>query len=152
MFSFISAMNYRGFPKIIPKLGIHPKVANFSFPLCTVINMNGCAAFILTTVLFVSGINGHVFSLSDLIMWVFLASLAAIGNAGVPMGCFFLSSAFLVSMKVPVAVMGLILPFYTFLDMVETSLNLWSDISITSIVNKEVKESLYKKEVSLVDQ
>lgn len=134
------------------KLGIHPKVANFSFPLCTVINMNGCAAFILTTVLFVSGINGHIFSFSDLIMWIFLASLAAIGNAGVPMGCFFLSSAFLVSMKVPIAVMGLILPFYTFLDMVETSLNLWSDISITSIVNKEVKESLYKKEVSLVDQ
>ena len=30
-----------------------PKVANFTLPLCTTINMNGCAAFILITVLYV---------------------------------------------------------------------------------------------------
>ena len=121
-------------------LEISPRVANFSLPLCTVINMNGCAAFILTTVLFVAGINGHVFSAFDLILWIALATIAAIGNAGVPMGCFFLSSAFLIAMDVPMAMMGLILPFYTFLDMVETSLNVWSDICVTSIVDRELKQ------------
>ena len=120
-------------------LEISPRVANFSLPLCTVINMNGCAAFILTTVLFVAGINGHIFSPFDLGLWIVLATIAAIGNAGVPMGCFFLSSAFLIAMDVPVTMMGLILPFYAFLDMVETSLNVWSDICVTSIVDKELK-------------
>ncbi len=41
-------------------------------------------------------------------------------------------------MGVPIAVMGMILPIYAFIDMIETALNVWSDISVTSIVNKEI--------------
>lgn len=123
-------------------LGIQHKVAHFSLPLCTVINMNGCAAFILTTVLFVAGIHGHIFAPLDYAFWVVMSVLAAVGNAGVPMGCFFLSSAFLVSMGVPLTTMGLILPFYAFIDMEETALNVWSDLSVTAMVNKECKEEV----------
>jgi Na+/H+-dicarboxylate symporter len=122
------------------ELGIRSKVAHFTLPLCTVINMNGCAAFILTTVLFVAGIHGHLFSPLDLVFWVFMAVLAAVGNAGVPMGCFFLSSAFLISMDVPLTTMGLILPFYALIDMEETALNVWSDLSVTAIVDREYSE------------
>lgn len=118
-------------------LGIRPKIAYFSLPLCTVINMNGCAAFILTTVLFVSEMQGMTFTAWQLILWVLLATIAAIGNAGVPMGCFFLSSAFLVALGVPLNLLGIILPFYAFLDMIETALNVWSDIAVTAIVDKE---------------
>ncbi len=118
-------------------LGIRPKIAHFSLPLCTVINMNGCAAFILTTVLFVSEMQGLTFSAWQLILWVLLATIAAIGNAGVPMGCFFLSSAFLVALGVPLNLLGIVLPFYAFLDMIETALNVWSDIAVTAIVDKE---------------
>lgn len=117
--------------------GIHPKVAHFSLPLCTIINMNGCAAFILITVLFVSTIHGHVFGLLDLGIWIVLSTFAAIGNAGVPMGCFFLTSMFLIGMDLPLSTMGLILPFYAFIDMIETSLNVWSDLSVTAIVDRE---------------
>lgn len=119
------------------KLKISPEVANFSLPLCTTCNMNGCAAFILNTVLFVSMSHGMVFSYFDLVMWIFIASLAAIGNAGVPMGCYFLSSAFLAAMNIPLDIMGLILPIYTLMDMVETSVNVWSDGCVTAIVEKE---------------
>ena len=35
------------------------------------------------------------------------------------MGCFFLTIAFLIVMNVPLYMMGLILPFYTLLDMVD---------------------------------
>jgi len=120
------------------QLKIKSKIAHFSLPLCTVINMNGCAAFILTTVLFVAGVNGISFSAVDYGLFVLFATLAAIGNAGVPMGCFFLSSAFLISMGVPIKLMGLILTFYTFIDMVETTLNVWSDVCVTAIVDKEI--------------
>ncbi|MBM3193082.1 MAG: dicarboxylate/amino acid:cation symporter [Chlamydiae bacterium] len=127
------------------KLGISSKVASFSLPLCTVINMNGCAAFILATVLFVSKIYGINSSPIGLVTWIFLATLAAIGNAGVPMGCFFLSSTFLLWMNVPLTMMALILPFYAFLDMIETALNVWSDISVTAILDKELKQSERKR-------
>jgi Na+/H+-dicarboxylate symporter len=119
-------------------LGISSRVSHFSFPLCSVINMNGCAAFILTTVLFVSTVNGMTFSPLDFIGWIFLATCAAIGNAGVPMGCFFLTSAFLVGMNIPLYMMGLILPFYTLIDMIETALNVWSDACITAAVDKDL--------------
>ncbi len=121
-------------------LGIRPGVANFTLPLCTVINMNGCAAFILTTILFVAGVHGHTFSFLDLTFWVLMSVLAAVGNAGVPMGCFFLSSAFLIGMGVPLTTMGLILPFYTLIDMEETALNVWSDLSVAALVDQDAKE------------
>jgi Na+/H+-dicarboxylate symporter len=125
------------------RLGISKKVSGFSFPLCTTINMNACAAFILTTVLFVSMSNGYTYSPVELVGWVFIATLAAIGNAGVPMGCYFLSSAILASMNVPLQILGVILPFYALIDMLESAINVWSDSCVTAVVHAEVSgESL----------
>jgi len=115
-------------------------VANFSLPLCTVINMNGCAAFILIAVLFVCMSNGIEFSPLHMGAWIIFATLAAIGNASVPMGCYFLSTAFLLAMGVDTTLMGLILTVYVVIDMVETALNVWSDCVVTSIVSKEMVE------------
>lgn len=117
---------------------ISPKVAGFSLPLCTTINMNGCAAYILITVLFVSMSNGITYSGAELFIWIFVATIAAIGNAGVPMGCFFLSSAFLAAMNVPLNILGVILPFYSLIDMLESSINVWSDSCVTAVVDREV--------------
>lgn len=121
------------------RVGVSKKVSRFSLPLCSVVNMNACAAFILTTVLFVSQLYGMTFSAPQLIMWIFFATLAAIGNAGVPMGCFFLTSAFLVGMNIPLYMMGVILPFYTLIDMLETALNVWSDAAVTTSIDKDMK-------------
>jgi Na+/H+-dicarboxylate symporter len=117
---------------------ISKKVASFSMPLCTTINMNACAAFILTTVLFVSMSNGMTFSYPEMALWVIIATVAAIGNAGVPMGCFFLSTAFLAAMNVPLNIMFVILPFYSLIDMLESAINVWSDSCVTAFVESEV--------------
>lgn len=119
------------------RAGISEKVANFSLPLCTTINMNACAAFIYITVLFVSMSQGVTYSFVEMCVWVFLATLAAIGNAGVPMGCFFLSSAILASMNVPLYIMGVILPFYSLIDMLESAINVWSDACVTACVQRD---------------
>lgn len=123
-------------------LKMTPKIANFSLPLCTTINMNACAAFILTTVLFVAMSNGMTFSATEMFLWIFIATLAAVGNAGVPMGCYFLASAFLAAMDVPLNILGVILPFYTMIDMVESAINVWSDACVTAVVNKEVADEV----------
>lgn len=122
-------------------LGVSQRISSFALPLCSVINMNGCAAFILTTTLFVSMLNGMTFGVGEMIGWIFLATLAAVGNAGVPMGCFFLTSAFLIGMNVPLYVMGLILPFYTLLDMIETTLNVWSDACVAIALDKDLAKA-----------
>jgi len=117
------------------------KVAGFTLPLCTTINMNACAAFILITVLFVSMSNGVTYTPFELFSWIFVATIAAVGNAGVPMGCYFLSSAFLASMNVPLNILGVILPFYTMIDMLESAINVWSDSCVTAAVQKELDHS-----------
>lgn len=113
------------------------KVSNFSFPLCGTINMNACAAFILITVLTVATGYGHQFSGMELAMWALLATVAAIGNAGVPMGCYFMASAYITSMGLPLHFMTLILPFYLLLDMLETAINVWSDSCVTAVIDKK---------------
>lgn len=120
--------------------GISRKVASFTLPLCTTINMNACAAFILITVLFVSMSHGMIFSPFEMASWILIATLAAIGNAGVPMGCYFLASAFLAAMNVPLTLMGVILPFYAMIDMLESAINVWSDSCVAAVVNKEMEE------------
>jgi Na+/H+-dicarboxylate symporter len=120
-------------------LNICPKVSGFSMPLCTTINMNACAGFILTTVLFVSMSNGVVYSPAELLLWIVIATIAAVGNAGVPMGCYFLASAFLATMNIPLSIMGVILPFYSLLDMLESAINVWSDVCVTAVVQQDVR-------------
>ena len=69
---------------------------------------------------------------------VFIATIAAVGNAGVPMGCFFLSASLLASMNVPILLLGVILPFYAVIDAIETMLNVWSDSNVAVLVNKDL--------------
>ena len=123
------------------RLGVNGKVARFSMPLCISVNMNACAAFILITVLFVSQSNGVHYSMLELMSWILIATIAAIGNAGVPMGCYMLSSAFLAAMNVDLQLMLLILPFYSFIDMLESSINVWSDSCVTAMVNQELEQA-----------
>lgn len=119
-------------------LGVNPKVSRFVLPICTTINMNGCAAFILVTSLFVMQNGGMQFSVADLVLWVFLAVFSAVGNAGVPMGCYFLTLSLVSGTGAPVGIMGIILPIYAIIDMVETAENVWSDSCVCNITNKRM--------------
>ena len=122
------------------RMGADPKVARFVLPICTTINMNGCAAFILVTSLFVMSNGGFELTLPTMLLWVLISVIAAVGNAGVPMGCFFLTVSLMTGIGAPVAVLGLILPIYTIVDMVETAENVWSDSCVCAMTDKDMKE------------
>lgn len=122
------------------KLKVRSDIAHFVLPLCTTINMNGCAAFIFSTVMFVSQSNGIDITLFEMLIWIIIATIAAVGNAGVPMGCFFLSASLLSTMGVPLTLLGIILPFYGILDMIETALNVWSDACVTRVTAQSLNQ------------
>ena len=46
------------------------------------INMNGCAAFILVTSLFVMQQGGTPLTLGTIVLWTFVSVISAVGNAG----------------------------------------------------------------------
>ena len=118
------------------RLGIRRQVARFVLPICTTINMNGCAAFILVTSLFVMQQGDTPITLSTILLWILIAVISAVGNAGVPMGCFFLTLSLMSGIGAPIAVLGIILPIYTIIDMVETAENVWSDSCVAAMVDK----------------
>lgn len=118
------------------RLGVDRRVSRFVLPICTTINMNGCAAFILVTSLFVMQNGGTVLDLPTLILWFFIAVFSAIGNAGVPMGCYFLTLSLMAGQGAPIGIMGIILPIFTVIDMIETAENVWSDSCVCAMVNK----------------
>lgn len=125
-------------------VGVRRAVSRFVLPICTTINMNGCAAFIFVTVIYLMQNAGVSITPLTMVAWIFVATIAAVGNAGVPMGCFFLSASLLSSMNVPIVLMGVILPIYAVIDMIETTLNVWSDSTVAAMVN----EDLYPGEIA----
>lgn len=121
------------------RMGVSSRVSRFVLPICTTINMNGCAAFILVTSLFLMQNGGMALSLPTMILWLFISVLSAVGNAGVPMGCYFLTLSLMSGMNAPIGIMGIILPIYTIIDMVETAENVWSDSCVCAMVDKDMK-------------
>ncbi len=123
------------------RLGVRREVSRFVLPICTTINMNGCAAFILVTSLFVLQNGGTHIDLPTILLWLFIAVFSAVGNAGVPMGCYFLTLSLMAGTGAPVGIMGIILPIFTIIDMVETAENVWSDSCVCAMVNKGMRST-----------
>ena len=120
-------------------LNAKPEVARFILPVCCTINMNGCAAFILVTSLFVMQNGGVVLDLPTILLWILISVVSAVGNAGVPMGCYFLTLSLMSGINAPIAILGVILPVYAVIDMIETAVNVWSDSCVCAIVDKKMK-------------
>lgn len=121
------------------RLGVRKDIARFVLPICTTINMNGCAAFILVTSLFVMQNGGTSLTLGTVLLWIIISVVSAIGNAGVPMGCFFLTLSLMSGIGAPVAILGIILPIYTIIDMVETAENVWSDSCVCAMTDHDLQ-------------
>ena len=121
------------------RLGVRKDIARFVLPICTTINMNGCAAFILVTSLFVMQNGGTTLTLGTILLWLLISVISAVGNAGVPMGCFFLTLSLMSGIGAPVAILGIILPIYTIIDMVETAENVWSDSCVCTMTNHDLR-------------
>ena len=124
------------------RLGVRKEVARFVLPICTTINMNGCAAFILVTSLFVMQNGGTPITFGTILLWILISVISAIGNAGVPMGCFFLTLSLMSGIGAPVVILGIILPIYTIIDMVETAENVWSDSCVCAMTDKSIGKSI----------
>jgi len=77
-------------------------------------------------------------TLMALFSWLLISVVSAVGNAGVPMGCYFLTLSLMSGIGAPIAVLGIILPIYTIIDMVETAVNVWSDSCVCAMTDHDL--------------
>ena len=68
--------------------------------------------------------------------------ISAVGNAGVPMGCYFLTLSLMSGIGAPIGILGVILPIYTIIDMIETGVNVWSDSCVCAMVDKKLETNV----------
>ena len=89
---------------------------------------------------------GFEITLGTMVTWLFVAVLAAVGNAGVPMGCYFLTLSLMSSLGAPLGLMGVILPIYTIIDMIETAENVWSDAAVCAMTDHDLEGTLERED------
>ena len=82
--------------------------------------------------------GGTSLTWTTILLWILISVISAVGNAGVPMGCYFLTLSLMSGIGAPVAILGVILPIYTIIDMVETAENVWSDSCVAAIVDRDL--------------
>jgi Na+/H+-dicarboxylate symporter len=124
------------------RCGVSDKLANFTLPLGTTINMNGTALYEGVVVLFIAQVYGLDLTISQQ-LFVLLASLmVGIGAAGIPMASLVMTVIIIQMVGLPAESIGLILLVDRFADMARTCLNVYGDTVCTTLIAKSEGENI----------
>ncbi len=139
--------------------GCSKRSANFVLPLGATVNMDGTALYEAVAVVFLFQLYGIDLSMSELIIVVITATLAAVGAAGIP-------SAGLVTMVIvitavntslagrgvpalPESAIGVIIGVDRILDMCRTTINVWGDAVGAKIITRIAPDDDDEREKAL---
>ena len=118
------------------KLGISPKISNFSIPLGATVNMDGTCIFLVTSGLFLARAYGVEIQSGMLTTLIITIILLSFGCPGVPGGALVCLGIVLECLDVPVESIGLVIGISAFLDMFDTMSNTTGDMAAALIVAK----------------
>lgn len=121
--------------------GASNKVSSFVLPLGATINMDGTALYECVAAMFIAQVYGIDLNFGQQFIVIFTALLASIGAAGIPMAGFVMMAIILNAVGLPLEGLGLILPVDRPLDMLRTSVNVWSDSCGTVIIARTEGEN-----------
>ncbi len=118
------------------KLGISPKICNFSIPLGATVNMDGSCINLVITGLFLARAYDIPVPVSALFSLGLTIILLSLGSPGVPGAGLVCISIVLAAIGVPLEGVGLIMGVYSILDMFITMSNTTGDVAAALIVAK----------------
>ncbi len=122
--------------------GVSNKISSFVLPLGATVNMDGTALYELVAAMFIAQAYGMDIPFLQQFLMVFAALLASIGAAGIPMAGFVMITVILSVIGLPLEAVGLILAVDRILDMMRTTVNVWSDSVCTVVIAKSEGEKL----------
>ncbi len=125
-------------------LGIKSSVAGSVLPMGVTLNMDGTALYVGIVTVFGAQAFGIDLSMADYLLIALTTTLVSIGTASVPSASLFLIatvfSAIGISAEQTALVVGFILPFDRFLDMMRTTVNVTGDLAVATVVAKRASE------------
>ena len=126
------------------KLGISPKVSNFSIPLGSTVNMDGTCIMLTIFSLFLARAYGIAVPGTALVTLGITNILLSMGTPAVPGAGLVCLSVVLASIGVPVEAVGLVMGIYPVINMFNTMNNTTGDVAVSLIVASS--EGLLDKE------
>ncbi|MCB1600437.1 MAG: dicarboxylate/amino acid:cation symporter [Lysobacterales bacterium] len=116
------------------RLGVSNRVAAFSIPLGATINMDGTVIMQGIATVFIAQLYAVDLTMAQLLTVVAMATLAAVGTAGVPSAGMIMLASVLAQVGLPVEAIGIILSVDRLLDMARTLVNTSGDAAVACIV------------------
>jgi Na+/H+-dicarboxylate symporter len=117
----------------VERAGIPKRIANFLLPLGSTVNMDGTALYEAVAALFIAQAYGIELGLGQQAMVLVVATLAAVGTAGIPSASLVMIAVVLAAVGLPLEGIGLILALDRLLDMGRTTVNVWGDLACAAI-------------------
>jgi len=113
--------------------GVSNRVTSFVLPLGATVNMDGTALYECVAALFIAQLFGVHLDFTQQFLIVVVALLTSIGVAGIPSASLVAISIILVTVGLPAEAIGLLLVVDRLLDMMRTTVNIFSD-SVGAVV------------------
>ncbi len=119
------------------RAGVRNSTSGFVLPLGATINMDGTALYEAVAVLFIGQLYyGADFGLAQQIAIAVTALLASIGAAGIPHAGLVMMAIVLQAVDLPIEFQGIILAVDRVLDMLRTTVNVWSDSCGAAVIDR----------------
>lgn len=125
---------------VIENSKVSKKIANFVLPIGATVNMDGTALYEAVAVIFIAQAYGIKLSLLKLAIVLITTILASIGTAAIPMAGFVMITIILKAVGLPLEGVGLVLAVDRILDMMRTTVNVWSDSCGAVVIAKSENE------------
>lgn len=123
-------------------LHVKPDIAGFVIPLGATMNMDGTALYEAAAALFIANLVGMDLSLTQQLIVVITAMIAAIGAPGIPSAGMVTMVMVLQSVGLPAEAIAILLPIDRLLDTFRTAVNVEGDIVGSLVVQKWVRAEL----------
>lgn len=129
------------------KCGVPAQVSSFVIPLGCTIHMDGTALYQGMLAVFIANVYGMPLSIMQQVQIVLMATLSAIGTAGVPGAGMIMLGTVLTSVGLPIEGIALIMGLLSIVSPICTATNVLGDVVAALFVGKTEKK--YSEEVKL---
>lgn len=125
------------------RAGVSNRVSSFVLPLGATVNMDGTALYECVAAVFIAQLFGVTLDFSTQLLIVVIALTTSIGVAGIPSASLVAISIILVAVGLPAEAIGLLLVVDRLLDMMRTTVNIFSDsVGAVIIARSEGEEQV----------
>jgi len=127
--------------RALESFGVSETVTSLTLPLGATLNMHGSALYQSILLIFMSQLAGADLSPWQAIFIVLLTMASSAGTAGIPSGGMAMMAFMLDLLGLPATYLALYLIVDRFFDYPITAVNVWGDLVVAAIVDKDLKRT-----------